>query len=321
MESWFISNDFHHSCFVCHTAGTWSVLLLTTSHILRIRHWLMIPGMGCRSSTTQPTLTLRLWTRWPREPSSSLAARFGSLVVYVGRVVSRYEDSYANLLCLKPCVFPCFPLFLFSKQMNDAYLQLWKWSRSWICHRAWCHVMALPFIRDLSKKDWSIYWLDSNAPEPTSSTTSTSPTSSTTSTSPTSSTTSTSPTSSTTSTSPSSGALDSTLEPGWHMKLAPQFFSASWAASDCILIIGFGWLFTYSRSRVAWKGHFFPTAGGYWVILFYSLALGLVHRWYCLPTASKTQKGDCGRTVELWKPLEARNIGIGTLDFWNIGML
>ena len=114
-ESWFISIDFHHSCFVCHTAGTWSVLLLTTSHILRIRHWLMIPGMGCRSSTTQPTLTLRLWTRWPREPSSSLAARFGSLVVYVGGVVSRYEDSYANLLCLKPCVFPCFPLFLFSK--------------------------------------------------------------------------------------------------------------------------------------------------------------------------------------------------------------
>jgi hypothetical protein len=53
------------------------------------------------------------------------------LVVSVRRVVSRYEDSYANLLCLKPCVFPCFPLFLFSKQMNDAYLQLWKWSRSW----------------------------------------------------------------------------------------------------------------------------------------------------------------------------------------------
>ena len=178
--------------------------------------------------------------------------------------------------------------------MNDAYLQLWKWSRSWICHRAWCHVMALPFIRDISKKDWSIYWLDSNAPKPTSSTTSASP---------------------------SSGALDSTLEPGWHMKLAPQFFSASWAASDCSLIIGFGWLFTYSRSRVAWKGHFFPTAGGYWVILFYSLALGLVHCWYCLPTASKTQKGDCGRTVELWKPLEARSIGIGTLEFWDIGML
>ncbi|CAL1127842.1 unnamed protein product [Cladocopium goreaui] len=46
-----------------------------------------------------------------------------------------------------------------------------------------------------SKKDWTIYWLDSNAPKPTSSTTPTSPTSSTTSTSPTSSTTSTSPSS------------------------------------------------------------------------------------------------------------------------------
>ena len=177
--------------------------------------------------------------------------------------------------------------------MNDAYLQLWKWSRSWICHRAWCHVMALPFIRDASKKDWGIYWFDSNAPKPTSSTTSTSP---------------------------SSGALDSTLEPGWHMKLAPQFFSASWAASDCILIIGFGWLFTYSRSRVAWKGHFFPTAGGYWVILFYSLALGLLHRWYCLPTGvENTERGlwkDSG-TVEAAGSAEHWNWNVGILEHWN----